>query len=156
MVKIERGSNNYIDECVEALVNSELGRIYFSQPGKAEKAINKGFQKEEVWVALNDKQECVGFLWCQMNGAFHSFPYLHIIAIRSQYRNNGLGKELMNYFEKVICEGYSKCFLVVADFNPKAKKLYEEIGYKEVGKIDGLYKSDVTEFLMMKNLASQN
>jgi len=41
-------------------------------------------------------------------------------------------------------------FLVVADFNPEAKRLYEHLGYRQVGEIPGLYKAGVTEYLMMK------
>jgi ribosomal protein S18 acetylase RimI-like enzyme len=58
----------------------------------------------------------------------------------------------MEYFEKVVSEGCSKVFLVVADFNPRAKQLYQRIGYKEVGKIPNLYKNGITEYLMMKEL----
>ena len=46
----------------------------------------------------------------------------------------------------------SKCFLVVADYNPEAKRLYEQIGYTEVGRIPDLYKEGVTEILMMRLL----
>lgn len=155
MIHIEKGTDQYIEDCVEALCSSELGRIYFSQEDKAKKSIIEGLEKGEIWLAINKYEECVGFLWYIENGAFHSFPYLYIIAVRNQYRNKGIGKELMNYFEKVLCEGCSKCFLVVADFNPKAKKLYEGIGYKEVGIIDGLYKVNVAEFIMMKSLSVQ-
>jgi ribosomal protein S18 acetylase RimI-like enzyme len=42
-------------------------------------------------------------------------------------------------------------FLVVADFNPEAKRLYESLGYRQVGVIPGLYKEGVSEQLMMKN-----
>ncbi|MFZ5968343.1 MAG: GNAT family N-acetyltransferase [Bacillota bacterium] len=86
------------------------------------------------------------------NGAFHGFPYLHIIAIKEEFRNLGIGKELLDYFEKVVAQS-SKVFLVVADFNSKAKQLYEKCGYKEVGVIPNLYKSGVTEYLMMKELS---
>jgi hypothetical protein len=31
-----------------------------------------------------------GFLWFINNGAFHSFPYLHIIAVKEEFRNLGI------------------------------------------------------------------
>ena len=143
---------DHLNDCVLALQNSELGRVYFSQEDKANKAINEGILKQEIFVAIDKKGLCLGFIWLIRNGAFHGFPYLHMIAIKEEYRNLGIGNELLNYFEKIIAES-SKAFLVVSDFNPKAKKLYEKCGYIEVGVIPNLYKSGVTEFLMMKELS---
>jgi len=148
-IKIVKADSQYTEDCKIALVNSELGRVYFSDPLGA---INEGISKKEIYVALSSDDKCVGFMWVIMNGAFHSYPYLHVIAVKEELRNRGIGKKLMDYFEKVISKGYSKVFLVVADFNSKAKKLYEALGYKQVGIIPNLYKSGVTEFLMMKVL----
>ncbi|HYE08837.1 MAG TPA: N-acetyltransferase [Patescibacteria group bacterium] len=151
-ISIVKAERKYTDDCKIALMNSELGRVYFSDDKKALQAINEGILKQEIHVALNNESICVGFIWFILNGAFHSFPYLHIIAVKDEFRNLGIGKVLMDYFEKVISKGCSKVFLVVADFNPKAKHLYQSIGYREVGIIPNLYKSGVTEYLMMKEL----
>ena len=143
--------HEHLNDCVSALENSELGSVYFSQENKAKNAIAEGISKREILVALDDKGLCLGFIWYIRDGAFHSFPYLHIIAIKEEYRNLGLGNKLLNYFETNIAQS-SKVFLVVADFNPRAKKLYEKLGYVEVGVIPNLYKKGVTEFLMMKEI----
>ena len=45
----------------------------------------------------------------------------------------------------------SLLFLAVADFNPDAKRLYESIGYSTIGDIPNLYRSGITESLMMKS-----
>lgn len=142
----------HLNDCAIALQKSELGRVYFPQENKVIQAISEGISKQEILVALDNKGLCLGFIWFIRNGAFHGFPYLHIIAIKEEFRNLGIGKELLNYFEKVVAQS-SKVFLVVADFNPKAKQLYEKCGYLEVGVIPNLYKSGVTEFLMMKELS---
>ncbi len=141
----------HLNDCAMALQNSDLGSVYFSQENKVVQAISEGITKQEILVALDNKGLCLGFIWYIRNGAFHSFPYLHIIAVKEEFRNLGIGKELLSYFEKVIAQS-SKVFLVVADFNPKAKLLYENCGYSEVGVIPSLYKSGITEYLMMKEL----
>lgn len=141
-----------LEDCKSALSCSKLGRVYFSDDSKARQAIKEGITKGEIVVAINDKGICLGFVWYIMDGAFHSFPYLHIIAVKDEYRNQGIGKKLLEYFEKVISKDKSKVFLVVADFNPEAKRLYQSIGYREVGIIPNLYKTGVTEHLMMKEL----
>jgi ribosomal protein S18 acetylase RimI-like enzyme len=149
-LKIVNGSMDHINDCEDALVNSVLGSKYFSNIGSARKALEEGFNKGEIYVALDTDHQCVGFIWFILGGAFHSFPYLHIVAVKQEKRKLGIGKKLLEYFEDICFKNYSKLFLVVADFNPNAKMLYESIGYKEVGIIPNLYRAGITEFLMMK------
>ncbi|AJA47022.1 acetyltransferase [Clostridium pasteurianum DSM 525 = ATCC 6013] len=149
-VTIIKGNMNYINECEDALLNSELGRRYFSEKGSARKALKEGFNKEEIYIALDSNLRCMGFIWYILDGIFHSLPYLHIIAVKKENRKHGIGKKLLKFFEDVCFKDYTKIFLVVADFNPESKRLYERIGYSEVGSIPSLYREGVTEYLMMK------
>ncbi|MGH4123836.1 MAG: GNAT family N-acetyltransferase [Clostridium sp.] len=149
-ITILKGSMDYINDCEEALLNSELGKKYFSEKGSARKALEDGFNKEEIYVALDINHNCKGFIWFILEGAFHSFPYLHIIAVKRENRKFGIGKKLLEFFEDSCFRDYTKLFLVVADFNPAAKILYERIGYKEIAIIPNLYREGITEYLMMK------
>ena len=97
-------------------------------------------------------EECVGFTYIIPKGAFHSFPYLHIIAVKEEYRNRGIGKALLDYSERIAYEMADKFFLVVADYNPDAKRFYERNGYRQVGVIPNLYRPGVTEYMMEKDL----
>lgn len=152
--KLIKGNILYLNDCIDALVKSELGVQYFSEEEKAKKALIEGFEKEEIYVAVNESNKCVGFIWYIIQGAFHAFPYLHIIAIKEECRGMGIGRNIIEYFEDILSKKYSKCFLVVADYNPEAKRLYEQIGYTEVGRIPDLYKKGVTEIIMMRVLTS--
>lgn len=149
-IKIVEGNVKYIYDCTEALVNSELGRRYFSKEGSGRKALEEGFTKGEIFVALDNNGSCKGFMWIILNGIFHSFPYLHIIAVKEENRNEGIGKKLLKFFEDICFNDNKKAFLVVADFNPGAKTLYERMGYVEVGAIPNLYRAGITEYLMMR------
>lgn len=149
-INIMKAENKHLMDCEVALLKSDLGRIYFAEEDKAIKVLSEGISKGEIFVAINKEGICLGFAWAILNGAFHSFPYLHIIAVKEEFRDLGIGKKLLKHFEEVICRTYSKLFLVVADVNPRARKLYEGIGYKEVGVIPNLYKTGATECLMMK------
>lgn len=151
-INIIKADPAHLSDCCSALENSELGRIYFSEAGSADRALQEGFSKEEIYVAVNETSDCLGFIWFQLKGAFHSFAYLHIIAVREAFRGMGVGKKLLSHFEKTAAGSSSKLFLVVADFNPKARKLYESIGYREVGLLPDLYRTNINEHLMMKVL----
>ena len=149
-IVISKAHMRHLEDCKVALLKSKLGQEYFPSEEKAHSTLKKGITKEEIFVAVNEEGECLGFLWFILAGAFHSFPYLHIIAVKEAFRGRGIGKELLDFFEEAVFTDSSKVFLVVADFNPEAKRLYEHLGYQQVGEIPGLYKAGVTEYLMMK------
>jgi ribosomal protein S18 acetylase RimI-like enzyme len=150
-IKVVKGSIDYINDCEDTLVNSELGIRYFSKNGSARNALEEGFAKEEIYIAMDVNQNYKGFMWIIMDGIFHSFPYLHIVAVKQESRNQGIGKKLLKFFEDSCLKDFSKVFLVVADFNPDAKRLYEKNGYIQVGAIPNLYMDGITEHLMMKS-----
>ncbi len=151
---IERGSAKYISDCVEALECSELGRRYFAREGSAEQAIREGLDQGTLYVALRDGS-CVGFIWYLPKGAFHSFPYIHIVAVKAALRGSGVGRALMEHVEALAFQSANKVFLVVADFNPSAKRFYERNGYLQVGEIAGLYRDGIAEYIMMKERPSE-
>lgn len=123
--------------------------LFFS--GERGKTILEGICRGNLYVALIG-EECVGFSYIIPKGAFHGFPYLHILAVKEEYRGKGVGKALLDYSERIASETADKLFLVVADFNPDAKQFYERNGYQQVGEIPNLYRSGITEYLMAKNL----
>ena len=115
-ISIIKAEKKYLTDCKIALQKSELGKIYFSEEDKAFQAINEGISKGEIYVAIDKECKCLGFIWVIIDGAFHSFPYLHIIAVKEEFRCLGIGKKLIKYIEDLISKKYSKLFLVVADF----------------------------------------
>ena len=150
-ISFAEGNEQHLKDCKDALCRSVLGEKYFSSPGSAENAILEGIRQGNLYVALIG-EECVGFTYIIPKGAFHSFPYLHIIAIKKEYRDKGIGKALLDYSERIALEMADKLFLVVADYNPDAKRLYERIGYQQVGEIPNLSRPGITEYLMAKDL----
>ena len=131
--------------------NSELGNIYFSNYEKAFNLLSNAFMHRELFVALNNNGECLGFMYYMSKGVFGSYPYLHILAVKEEYRGLGIGKQLIKYFEKNSSDYSStKWFLTVDDFNLKAKKLYEDIGYQCIGTLPDFYKKGIASYIMMK------
>ena len=59
--------------------------------------------------------------------------YVCGVAIYPEYRNQGLGSQLMNHAEKAAEKrGFTKLSLIVFEENVKAKQLYARLGYQEV------------------------
>jgi ribosomal protein S18 acetylase RimI-like enzyme len=149
-IAISRADESHIRDCVAALAHSELGRVYFPSEENALASLAEGVAQDEVFVAVDEAGESVGFIWFIPRGAFHSYPYLHVIAVKDGHRGEGIGQKLLQFFEEGVFEDSAKAFLVVADFNPDARRLYERLGWRQVGAIPGLYREGVTECVMMK------
>ena len=150
-IYIQLANMKYTDSCIEILQNSDLGRAYFSDYEKAANMLTYAVGQENIYVALDENEKCLGFIYYMTNGVFGSYPYLHIVAVKEEYRNYGIGKQLMKFFEDNATDSSSaKYFLTVDDFNPRAKKLYENLGYKCVGELTDFYKEGINCYLMMK------
>ncbi|MBQ8176920.1 MAG: GNAT family N-acetyltransferase [Oscillospiraceae bacterium] len=147
-IQIIDGEYKYIAACTEILQNSELGKVYFSDTQKAINMLEYAIEKKELHISLNEQDECVGFIYCMPNGVFGSYPYLHIISVKEDCRGNGIGRLLMSYFEDRYPS--EKYFLTVDDFNIKAKKLYERLGYQCDEQLPDFYKKGIDCYLMMK------
>lgn len=154
-VWITKGTFEHLKVCADILENSILGQKYFTDGDNqyiGERLLKEGFEKGEIYVALNEENQCVGFAWIILNGIFHWFPFLHVLAVKKDVRGKGIGKLLMDLFEEIgfIQDNSNKLFLCVDDFSTEAIHLYKSLGYKEVGPIPDMFIPGVTTYLMMK------
>ncbi|MHB1652437.1 MAG: GNAT family N-acetyltransferase [Desulfitobacteriaceae bacterium] len=149
-LKIVLGEIKFLDDCLEALMNSELACIYLPDEKVAKNHLVEAFERKEMYLALDSEGECVGYIRFVLNGTFYNFPYVCNISVKKKFRSQGIGKRLLGFFEDISFTHSDKIFLLVSSFNEQAKKLYESIGYKQVGVIDDLYKDGISEYIMMK------
>lgn len=101
----------------------------------------------EVYVAY-DGEQFRGFIIVLMHGAF--VGYIQIVAVTPEARGSGVGTALVNFAEERIFENYPNVFLCVSSFNPRARELYERLGYQLIGEIPDFLVSGHSEFLMRK------
>lgn len=90
---------------------------------------------------------------------FHSFPYLHMIAVRDGCRGQGIGTTLMDFYEQDSLLGgknriRTRTFLLVSDLNEPAQRFYANRGYAEMGRFESLFRKGVTEILLMKKVTA--
>jgi len=149
-IALIHGGKEHIEDCITALTTSLLGEKYFPSREKAHDGIVKFVEKGTLLIALDERKKFIGFLCYIEHGAFHAFPYLHILAIADTERGKGYGNAVMDVFEDMMFRAQDKIFLVVADFNPRAQRFYLQRGYREVGVIPDLYRAGIHEHLMMK------
>lgn len=87
---------------------------------------------------------------CHPYGAMSS-PYISTIAVAPATRGQGVGRRLLQFVEEHY-RGRRHLFLCVSSFNPRARQLYEQVGYGVVADLEGYIVAGASEILMHKRL----
>ncbi|MEJ5366443.1 MAG: N-acetyltransferase [Desulfosoma sp.] len=104
----------------------------------------------EVYVGYTGKQ-AVGVVIILMKGALTG--YIQSICVAPQWRNKGIGRQLMNYAEKRIFSEAPNVFLFVSSFNGDAQRFYKKLGYEVVGELCDYFFRGESEILLRKSIA---
>lgn len=155
MMNISKASDSDLENCVALILTTEMGKRYYPTAQMLRSEMERGLREDELFVLKDDNGTVAGVLWYQLQGIFHSYPYLHIIAVGAEYQGKGLGKKLLAFFENDALEHSSnhlrtRAFLTVGDFNRHAEDVYIRKGYVKVGELEGLFRRNITEKLYMK------
>jgi ribosomal-protein-alanine N-acetyltransferase len=103
----------------------------------------------EVYVAEDDRI-VRGFMILNMRGAF--IGYIQTVCVDVNARGSGLGTRLVEFAERRIFAETPNVFLCVSSFNPRARKLYERLGYELIGELTDYLIRGESEFLMRKTI----
>jgi [ribosomal protein S18]-alanine N-acetyltransferase len=134
--------------CAQMMADSEpwitLGRGY----DVLLKAVMSS-SREVYFAALKD--EIAGFIMINMHGTF--VGYVQSICVAPDWRNKGVGGQLMAFAENRIFSETPNVFLCVSSFNKGAQRLYEKLGYEVVGELKDFIASGYSEILMRKTIS---
>jgi ribosomal-protein-alanine N-acetyltransferase len=97
------------------------------------------------------RQEIVGFMILHMRGAFVGF--IQTVSVKPEFRNKGIGTTLLKFAEERILKETPNIFMCVSSFNPKAKQLYERLGYQFAGELKDFIVPGHSEILLRKTIA---
>jgi len=90
-----------------------------------------------------------GFIIVNMRlGVFSG--YIQTICVASEARSSGIGSRLVAFAEERIFRDSPNVFLCVSSFNPRARALYQRLGYETVGEMHDLLIEGQSEILMRK------
>ncbi|HKB79390.1 MAG TPA: N-acetyltransferase [Thermoanaerobaculia bacterium] len=105
--------------------------------------------EREVSVA-HDGTDVRGFIILNMRGAF--IGYIQTVCVDAAARGSGIGTSLVGFAERRIFAETPNVFLCVSSFNPRARALYERLGYERIGEIKDYLIAGASEFLMRKTI----
>ncbi len=105
---------------------------------------------KEVFIA-RAQGEFAGFIVINMHGTFSG--YIQSICVRSEWRNQGLGRQLIHFAEERIFRDSPNVFMCVSSFNQNAYRLYQRLGYETVGEFKDYIVRGHSEILLRKTIA---
>ena len=82
--------------------------------------------------------------------------YILGLAVASDFRNRGIGTRLLQFAEERIFRESPNVFMCVTSFNHGARRLYERLGYKQIGLITDYAIAGVDEHLLRKTRGPTN
>jgi ribosomal protein S18 acetylase RimI-like enzyme len=137
-----------IEVCARMMANLEpwitLGRDYEAS------VETLSVPSKEVYLAMMEGQ-IVGFTILNLQGGF--VGYLQTLCVALEWRNKGIGSQLMAFAEQRIFKETPNVFICVSSFNPRALKLYKQLGYEEIGELKDYIISGHSEILLRKTIA---
>jgi [ribosomal protein S18]-alanine N-acetyltransferase len=104
----------------------------------------------QVFVACMGSDVC-GAMVVHPRGLASS-PYLKSIVVDSKFRSMGVGKALLGYAEDYFRKSSKHFFMCVSSFNPRARALYERLGYSKVGEFADYIIEGESEILLHKRI----
>jgi ribosomal protein S18 acetylase RimI-like enzyme len=149
-INIQLAKKGQARDCLLCVKDSDLWNEYFKSNTSHELILEDMISEKQIYVVPNKDGRCIGFMGIINNGCFRIFSYLAILAVKKKYRNKGIGKALVKKFEDIGFKREERIFILVSDFNQSAQKFYRKLGYKKVGNIPDLYKTGVSENLLVK------
>ena len=152
-ITVTRARAAHLEACAAVFDNSPLHERYFTEPGRLERMLTTAIGRGELWMAACASGEVVGVMWVDLDGFFGGFPYLALLGVKKRYRGNGVGHTMLRVYEGVAkALGHRKISLMVSHFNPRAKSLYQSLGYRKVGYIPDAFAPGIDENIMVKSI----
>ncbi|MDA8099343.1 MAG: GNAT family N-acetyltransferase [Nitrospiraceae bacterium] len=108
-------------------------------------------KRKEAFVCIAGGS-VAGFVVFAAGPAFARGGYLRAIGVAPARRKQGIGRKLLRFAETNTALTSPHLFLCVSAFNRQAQSFYRKCGYARVGRIDGLIRENVAEYIFWKRL----
>jgi ribosomal protein S18 acetylase RimI-like enzyme len=102
---------------------------------------------KEVYAA-RDARGVAGFVIIDMRGLMRG--YIQTVCVRGDRRGEGVGSRLVRFAEDRIFRESPNVFICVSSFNPDARRLYERLGFEQVGTLRELIVPGHDELVLRK------
>lgn len=112
--------------------NSPLYNHYFKKTDLLDKVLTDDLKSGSAYVAVDRNGEAVGYMSMKASDpTVDGLPCLALLGVKDTMRGRGIGQMLIAFYVGVMTGlGFKECALIVNDWNPRARKLYDSLGFK--------------------------
>lgn len=151
-LSISWGEPEKLEEYREVFLDSLLFERYFSDDDRLRDSLRHALENRELLVAKSGA-ETVGVMEVRFTGFFGAFPYLALLGVKKGWRGMGVGRQMIAFFEEAARQlGYARTSIMASGFNPRARNLYQSLGYKRIGGLANAFKEGIDENIYVKEL----
>ena len=110
--------------------------------------IENKLKEKEIIIAKDEDNKIIG--WLRYSYFWDNTPFMNMLYINANYRNKGIGKELVLFWEKEMKKKGYKFLMTSTLSNEDAQHFYRKLGYKDSGSL--LLPNEPLEIIFIKKL----
>lgn len=154
MIEIERADISKIGEYKSIFEGSPLYNHYFKKSDILDKWLNEAISNGEAYVAIDRNGEALGYISLKASDpVVGGLPNATLLGVKATSRGRGIGQLLLGFYTEVIKElGFEEAAIVVNDWNPRARKLYDSLGFKFKKSFDDPFGGNWKDHILVKKL----
>ena len=78
-------------------------------------------------------------------------PYIELLGLFPDFRGKGIGRQVVIWAETEARREAKNLWVIASSFNHPALKFYQDLGFKQIGSIQGLVTPEHDEILLRKS-----
>lgn len=122
--------------------------IYENDKHISEELIKVKIRDKQIILAANEENENIG--WLRYSYFWDNTPFMNMLYIHENYRNIGVGKGLVDFWEKQMKEKGYKLVMTSTLSNEEAQHFYRKLRYKDSGSL--LLDNEPLEIIFTKSI----
>lgn len=131
LIDIQKADPAKLEEYKHIFDNSALYTHYFKKkPELLEQWLTE--YMPNAYIAVDRNGNSVGWISISASDAhIDGLPNITLLGVKDSARGKGIGQMLISFYVDVMTQlGCEECAVVVNDWNPRARKLYDSLGFK--------------------------
>jgi len=109
--------------------------------------LKRKIESKEIYI-VQENDETIG--WLRNNLFWDNVPFMNMLFLLEEYRQKGIGRKLVHYWEEKMKEQGYKNVLTSTNSNEEGQHFYRRLGYTEIGCLK--YLDEPMEIVFYKKL----
>jgi len=111
------------------------------------KTIKKKISENEI-IVVKEQNKNIGYL--RFGFFWDEIPFMNMLTIEEEYRKQGIGKKLVQFWEKEMKKQNHNLVMTSTLSNEEAQHFYRKLGYSDAGSL--LLPKEPLEILQIKKI----